>query len=595
MRMRKRLYRNRAGFARATCVALVAALFWGAPAAAQRGSTKKAKSPRAVAVLRFVTDAKGRATPQLLPVSLLIEGKFYDAGQYGAAPIPLALTPGNVYEAQEHGQLLGTFTVQGSRKKGEQAAEQWIGTGTFQSETAPFFATAPSGPLSSAAAGTAGPGDVPEGELHRKSRTVYDEQGRPVKTDSGKNSDDSDEPPTLKRGKPETIERQPQISKSKPQTSPSTSGATTSGQTNPDDDPDRPRLKRGAPPSPTTSGSSTTTETTAQTAQAQSQAQPPMPDAAAIPANPNPESSDSTITPETPDPDRPRLKRGKPAAATATAGSSASATSASATSSSATSAAAQANGAGATAPPEKSAPYPYPAGPTMASAEYASANDQVPIRVRERGAKPLGVGRVYEVVAVSDADLSLVPQDYNFRATEEERQAFRQKMERMADGEIRGSAGRLSPATISKAGRVKASAKSPAKTPAKIKTTADYSFSFSEEQLAILDVDYNNSAELVFTGTREAGGGPVYVTVVARVDVMGNLRKLFSRVTTPERMDTAPRLEFIDAVDAEGDGTAELLFRAYGAGGERAFVLYKAGADGLSTLFQAGEGRAPER
>src|SRR4051812_43647164 len=51
---------------------------------------KKDKGPRAIAVVQWQADGKGLAVPRLLPVAILSEGKFYDAGLYRASPIPMS-------------------------------------------------------------------------------------------------------------------------------------------------------------------------------------------------------------------------------------------------------------------------------------------------------------------------------------------------------------------------------------------------------------------------------------------------------------------------------------------------------------------------
>ena len=50
-----------------------------------------------------------------------------------------------------------------------------------------------------------------------------------------------------------------------------------------------------------------------------------------------------------------------------------------------------------------------------------------------------------------------------------------------------------------------------------------------------------------------------------------------------------PRMELIDAVDADGDGRGELLFRQVSDAG-RAFVLYRVIGDRLWPLFQGTPG-----
>jgi hypothetical protein len=118
-------------------------------------------------------------------------------------------------------------------------------------------------------------------------------------------------------------------------------------------------------------------------------------------------------------------------------------------------------------------------------------------------------------------------------------------------------------------------------------------FSEDESQVVPLDLNHNNSSILVFTGHQKLGDQPaaaqVFVTVVARVDLEGNPRKLFTNVTTSDRLDAKPWLEFIDAVDAEGQGRGELLFRRIRDTGSE-FALYHVGVDDVVEMFHGGVG-----
>ncbi len=81
---------------------------------------KPVKGPRAVAVLQLTG---GKAT--LIPIAILVDGKFHDASEYKADPVPMALDSGTVYEAEDSGDSLGLFTVSGalhSKTPGARAA-----------------------------------------------------------------------------------------------------------------------------------------------------------------------------------------------------------------------------------------------------------------------------------------------------------------------------------------------------------------------------------------------------------------------------------------------------------------------------------------
>ena len=75
------------------------------------------------------------------------------------------------------------------------------------------------------------------------------------------------------------------------------------------------------------------------------------------------------------------------------------------------------------------------------------------------------------------------------------------------------------------------------------------------------------------------------ITLVARDDMYGDLHKVFASVTDTQHFDVLSRLELIDAVDADGDGRGELLFRQVSDAGS-AFVLYRVIGDRLWPLFQ---------
>lgn len=88
---------------------------------------KKVKGPRAVGILQI---SNGKAT--LIPVAILVEGKFYDASVYKAEPVPMALDGGTIYEAEEAGESQGLFTVAGAlHSQSSASANPWMGTGSY--------------------------------------------------------------------------------------------------------------------------------------------------------------------------------------------------------------------------------------------------------------------------------------------------------------------------------------------------------------------------------------------------------------------------------------------------------------------------------
>jgi hypothetical protein len=63
------------------------------------------------------------------------------------------------------------------------------------------------------------------------------------------------------------------------------------------------------------------------------------------------------------------------------------------------------------------------------------------------------------------------------------------------------------------------------------------------------------------------------------------MRKVYANVTDQNHLDVIPRMEFLDAVDADGDGRGELLFRKVSDEGS-AFSIYRVIGEQLWPLFE---------
>ena len=209
------------------------------------------KTPRAVAVLETFKNGSRR----LIPVTFLFEKKYYDATFYHATPVPFTLYSETVYEVEQFGKPLGTFTVQSATRN----SAEWFGNGKFKA--------------------------LPDASLMAKKKAA-----RVVVEDPSK--------PTLHRreGSEGDI----------PAAHPS---ATAASAPEVDEDPDRPKLHRRDDASgPGTPGSgtpgSTSTQTASTTATPTASAKPAAGAAAAG-------LGQAELTPSD-DPDHPILRRGKP-------------------------------------------------------------------------------------------------------------------------------------------------------------------------------------------------------------------------------------------------------------------------------------------
>ena len=203
-------------------------------------------------------------------------------------------------------------------------------------------------------------------------------------------------------------------------------------------------------------------------------------------------------------------------------------------------------------------------------------------------------GPLQFIAAVSDAD-GPEPRPYTFTLKQDEEQNFQKKMLTMAADEVRTRSARIS-GTAAPEGDEQASRKSRATARAKTKATGKsvrpaHTPEFHDVQMRAFDVANNNEAVLVLTaGATQNGDEKQYqVAVVAREDIYGDLHKVFAQTTDNQHLDIMPRYDFIDAVDADGDGRAELLFRETWDSGT-AYALYRVIGDRLWPLFEGKPG-----
>jgi len=110
--------------------------------------------------------------------------------------------------------------------------------------------------------------------------------------------------------------------------------------------------------------------------------------------------------------------------------------------------------------------------------------------------------------------------------------------------------------------------------------------------LRSFDLDFSNSATLVLTAKLPlpvASTKPFayYVTFVAHLDINGDPVKAFSSVTDTSHLDVFPRLELVDALDADANGRGDLLFRQYSDTGIN-YGLYRVFPYQMEKIFEGG-------
>ena len=184
------------------------------------------QGPRALGLIQLSPNGnKGR----LIPIAIMMDGKFYDAGSYKATPVPMALDFDIVYEGLRTGVSQGIFTI----TQPGQLNHVWIAEGTWL----PAGAKAPE-KSKKYSAPVIEDKDAPP-VLHRRSEKTADGGADSKDKDKDKEKDKDQQKPSTPPAKPPAPET------AKVPVPPET--AKTSASDEPIEDPNRPRLRRGKP------------------------------------------------------------------------------------------------------------------------------------------------------------------------------------------------------------------------------------------------------------------------------------------------------------------------------------------------------------
>ena len=507
MVFQKILYRGPFLVALLACVALPATLVTAQEDRPQitpgerRPSRKKDAGPRAVAVLQLA--ANGKAS--LVPIAILIGGKFWDATAYKADPIPMALEPGTVYEAEHAGSSLGLFTVNSAlHSNAVNVSTPWLGTGAW----------VPAG------------AEKPKTEL--KAETV------PVGIDS------SDAPPRLTRGASAPQEAPPATT---PASQAPPAGSAGPGQTSPPQNGSKPDSPAPNPSTSTTpdnskSPDSKSSDSKATDAKSSNRSSAPQSDSGADEAN------------------RPRLRRGKPVAPL----------------------------------PEDDVPGYSKPGTTASAA--------VPADAGKTSEPTTDKNPVQFFPAISDAS-GPGPKSFAFQWLKDEEGERFQQMTTLATEQLRAYVEARAKAKIipaPKSASPQAARRAPAPKTAVPKPKGPI---LENVQMKAYDLWNSNKPVLVFTADAHMPAPPpgtahavadselqYSILLVADPDIYNNLHKLYVGITDKYHLDIMPRLQLVDALDADGDGRGELLFRETSDIGN-GWRIYRATADKLWKLFDS--------
>lgn len=492
---------------RGTCVLVMAcAVFLAIQSLAQeerpqiipgerKAARKKDAGPRALAVLRMTPD--GKVT--LVPIAILIDGKFWDASAYKADPVPMALDSGIVYEGERTGNSLGLFTVAGAlHSNAVNSQAPWIATGTWR----------PAG-----------------SEVTTKEN----------KTDSTPVGIDAvDEAPRLTHDPNAVKKTPPNAGSSSTTTSAPSSAPPASSDPSNGDEP--PRLKKGVPPP---DSPPPTQDKPATASGPDSKSSPPKSTDNKSDSQSNVPASDSG----TGEANRPRLRHGRPA--------------------------------------------------------VSFADEDVAGYRKPGAAAPPSAGKIAEPVA-SEADVQIVPaisdasgpqpRSFTFEWVKGDEGDRRKQFMDLAKAQLRAYITARDKAKIVPKPSRQQVAKHPAKPEEPI---------FEKVQMIPYDLWNSNQPVIIFSAQAHmpppAAGAPhsdvdaelqYSILLVAYPDIYNNLHKLYVGVTDKFHLDVTPKLDLVDAVDVDGDGRGELLFRKTSDAGA-GWVVYRATGDKLWKMFDS--------
>jgi hypothetical protein len=470
----------------------------------RKAQRKKDAGPRAVGLIQLGSNGKA----SIIPLAIVINGRFWDAGVYKADPVPMALDSGNVYEGERSGSSLGLFTVGSAlHSNNPNAAIPWLGTGVWRAN-----GTEPPTKAIKAESAPTGIGiDEAPPRLTRDTSATKPPapaaNSAPPSSSGGSSSDSKpssssgDGPPRLSKGNSPSSDEPPTLSRP--------SNPPASDQTKPAD----------SKPNDSKPGESKT--------------------AAKKPAQ-NVPASDSGAS----DANRPRLRRGKPA--------------------------------------ESFADEEIP-GYSLPGVKPAKAADSGKLVETVAANKDVQL-----IPAISDAG-GPIPHSYAFEWIPGEEQDRRKQMIDLAKDQVRAYVAAKSKNNV-------ASTATHATTAKRLVTPKPPEPELENMQMVAYDLWNSNQPVLILSAKAHmpppAGGAapesdPDYsILLVAYPDIYHNLHKQFVAVTDKYHLDMTPRLELIDAVDADGDGVGDLLFRQTSDVGT-GWVLYRVTADKLYKLFDS--------
>ena len=204
-----------------------------------------------------------------------------------------------------------------------------------------------------------------------------------------------------------------------------------------------------------------------------------------------------------------------------------------------------------------------------------------------KAAPPANPASPQLIPAISD-EHSPEAQPYTYDLKPDEEQKFRTRMLALAAEQVLARDKQLTSGTGAPA--------APARSASKARSPKPPQPDFEDVQLRVFDLSNSNEPTLVLTASAHmpqtvngSSDRQYFVTLVARNNIYNELRKAFVNLTDPQHLDVTSRLDLIDAVDVDGDGRGELLFRETSDDGQ-GYIIYRVIGEQLYPLYNSRAG-----
>jgi hypothetical protein len=194
---------------------------------------------------------------------------------------------------------------------------------------------------------------------------------------------------------------------------------------------------------------------------------------------------------------------------------------------------------------------------------------------------------LHQMVAVSDA-VNRDPHPFTLDWDDEaQHKAILEKMQSLARAQLAAYGSTPAAATPTPAPAAKkttpttARSRRPAATPLPQTPLLD-------EDLKAYTLSYGGAATYIYSANTGGTGAALrYVTIVTQDDGLGNLKPAIQSVTDAAHFNRSPKMQFVDAVDADASNRASLLFELRSQNA-RQFALYRVIASHPEQIFLTG-------